>query len=77
MTEYRDVLEKVGDRAPMPEPAFDRILRRRDQKRRNQRISAGAVGLTATVVLVLTLAQVSADRNVGPITEPTPLPANG
>ena len=77
MTEYRDVLEKVGDRAPMPEPAFERILRRRDQKRRNQRIWAGAVGLTATVALVLTLAQVSADRDVRPVTEPTPLPSNG
>ncbi|MEX1263409.1 MAG: WD40 repeat domain-containing protein [Actinomycetota bacterium] len=77
MTEYRDVLERVGDRAPMPEPAFDRILRRRDRKRRNQRISAGVIGLTVSVALVLALANVSADRGARPIVGPPPLPTNG
>ena len=77
MTEYRDVLERVGDRAPMPEPAFDRILRRRDRKRRNQRISAGVIGLTVSVALVLALADVSADRSSRPLTVPTTLPSNG
>jgi len=77
MTEYRDVLERVGDRAPMPEPAFDRILRRRDRKRRNQRISAGVVGLAVSVALVLALVNVSAKRGLRPIGVPTPLPSNG
>ena len=77
MTEYRDVLERVGDRASMPEPAFDRILRRRDRKRRNQRISAGVVGLAVSVALVLALVNVSAERGLRPIEVPTPLPSNG
>ena len=77
MTDYRDVLERLGDRAPMPEPAFDRILRRRDEKRRNKRISAGVAGLTVSAALVLALTQVSVDRGATPVEIPTPLPSNG
>jgi Tol biopolymer transport system component len=77
MSSYRDVLERVGDRAQMPEPAFDRMLRRRDKKRRNQRISAGVVGLGVLLALVLGLTQVSANRTPRPLEVPKRLPSNG
>jgi Tol biopolymer transport system component len=77
MSSYRDVLERVGDRAQMPEPAFDRMLRRRDKKRRNQRISARAIALTILLALVLGLAHVSANRGSTPAKFPKRLPSNG
>jgi len=40
-----DVLERFAPLFEAPEPSFDRFLRRRDRKRRNQRISAGVVGI--------------------------------
>ena len=56
MSEYKDLLERIGDQAPMPEPAFDRLVRHQERRRRNRRISAGVVGLIVTAVLVLALA---------------------
>ncbi len=49
MSEYRPSLERIRLRVPMPEPAMERMLRRRDRTRRNQRI---ATVLTALVIAV-------------------------
>lgn len=49
MSEYRTVLERVQRRAHMPEPAMERLLRRRDRRLRNQRIAAAVVGLVVAV----------------------------
>lgn len=49
MSEYRTVLERVQRRVQMPEPAMERLLRRRDRRLRNQRISAALVGLGVAV----------------------------
>lgn len=76
MTELRDILERVGDRVPMPEPAFDRILLRRARRRRNQRLSAGVVALILTAVLILGLTQIDPGRGRRPATAPT-VPTNG
>jgi dipeptidyl aminopeptidase/acylaminoacyl peptidase len=40
----------VGVQAP-PQPSFERLLRRRDRKRRNQRIRAGVLGVAIAVVV--------------------------
>jgi dipeptidyl aminopeptidase/acylaminoacyl peptidase len=45
MNEYRTVLKETVDRFPAPELPLQRVLRRLDRRRRNQRIVAGAVGL--------------------------------
>src|SRR3989304_716830 len=45
MNEHRDLFENVGERFAFPDQAFERLARRRDRKRRNQRIAAGAVGM--------------------------------
>jgi hypothetical protein len=49
MTEYRTVLERAGSNAPQPNLELERILRRRDRKRRNQRFAAGVVGVAVFV----------------------------
>ena len=45
-------LERIAHRVDVPEPAYERMLRRRDHNRRSQRIGAGAVGITVFVAMV-------------------------
>jgi hypothetical protein len=53
MTSNSDpTLERIARRVSVPEPAYERLLRRRDRKRRNQRITAGVVGIAVFVVAV-------------------------
>jgi hypothetical protein len=52
VTEYRSVLERAGSNAPPLDLQLERILRRRDRKRRNQRIAAGVVGIAFFVAAV-------------------------
>ena len=52
MTEYRSLLERAGSNAPPPDLQLERVLRRRDRKRRNQRIAAGVVGIAVFVAAV-------------------------
>jgi hypothetical protein len=47
-----DTLERIAHRIPVPEPAYERLLRRRDRKRRNQRIAAGVVGIAVFVAAI-------------------------
>src|SRR5512134_2945299 len=77
MSEYRDELERIGDRAAMPEPAFDRMLYRRERRDRTRRISAGVLGLAITAGLVLALASSHSGMARRPATEPTPIGSNG
>src|SRR5436853_811137 len=76
MSEYKDLLERIGDQAPMPEPAFDRLVHHQERRRRNRRISAGVVGLIVTAVLVLALASSRRAAAPQPLT-PTPAGSNG
>ena len=76
MSEYKDLLERIGDRAPMPEPAFDRMVHRQERRRRNRRISAGVVGVLVTAVLVLALASSRRVAAPQPL-KPTPAGSNG
>ncbi len=52
MNEYRSLLERVVRPVSMPEPAMERMLRRRDRKRRNQRVTAAIVALAVAAVAV-------------------------
>ncbi len=52
MNETRELLERVGGRFTFPERAFEALQRRRDRKRRNQRIAAGAVGIAIFVAAI-------------------------
>ncbi|MGA9160888.1 MAG: hypothetical protein WB297_08515, partial [Actinomycetota bacterium] len=67
MTEYRSVLERAGSNAPPPDLQLERVLRRRDRKRRNQRIAAGVVGIAVFVAAVWIVTGVgSLDRSQAP-----------
>jgi hypothetical protein len=69
-----DVLERYAPVIDAPQPAFEDFLRRRDRKRRNQRIAAGAVGIAffAAAVWVVTTGG-SFDRGLTPaVPGPTP-----
>jgi hypothetical protein len=64
VTEYRSVLERAGSNAPPPDLQLERVLRRRDRKRRNQRIAAGVVGIAVFVAAIWIVTSVSSlDRS--------------
>ena len=78
MNETRDLLERVGERFAFPDEAFERLERRRDRKRRNQRIAAGAVGIAVFVAAIWAIATGSpSDRTQPAVTGPTVPPAPG
>ena len=52
MTEYRNVLERELERLAPPRIPVDRLVRRRDRKRRNQRIAAGLVAVAVFVAAI-------------------------
>ena len=67
MTEYRSVLERAGSNAPPPDLQLERVLRRRDRKRRNQRIAAGVVGIAVFVAAAWIVTSAgSLDRSQAP-----------
>jgi hypothetical protein len=67
MSDLRTILERgVGGATPPPD-GFERMLRRRDRKRRNQRITAGVVGIAVFVAAVWIVTSIgSFDRKQTP-----------
>jgi Tol biopolymer transport system component len=55
MNDTRRLIEQVGEGAPFPSDAFERMLRRRDRKRRNQRLVAASVGIAVFVAAIVVL----------------------
>jgi hypothetical protein len=66
-------LERIARRVPVPEPAYERLLRRRDRRHRNQRITAGIVGIAIFAAAVWIVATAgSLERTQTPsVTGPT------
>lgn len=59
-----DRAEQAARKVPLPDGRLDDLLRRRDRKRRNQRIAAGVVGMVVFVVAVwITTSGFSLDRS--------------
>jgi WD40-like Beta Propeller Repeat len=52
MIDERERYERAFQQFRMPEPAWDRLVDRRDRKRRNKRIAAGVVGIGVFVATV-------------------------
>jgi hypothetical protein len=52
MTDHTKLIERLGERYGVPDLSTDHLLRRRDRKRRNQRIAAGVVGIAFFVAAV-------------------------
>jgi Tol biopolymer transport system component len=51
MSEYRDTLERELERLSSPRIPLDRLARRRDRKRRDQRIRAGVLGIAIAIAV--------------------------
>lgn len=75
MANARTALERVGDRVPVPQPAFDRFVRRRDRKVRNRRIAAGVVGMIVFAAGVIAFASVIRAGSPHRPADETPSPA--
>ena len=69
----RTTLERIADRVPVPEPALDRLLRRRDRKQRNRRISAAVVAIALALLSLATLMR-AFGGTPKPAIQPTPVP---
>ena len=52
MIDEREIVRVAVERLAPPEPAYERLVERRDRKRRNQRIAAGVVGIAVFVAAV-------------------------
>jgi Tol biopolymer transport system component len=79
MTETRPELERITRQVPVPEPAFERLLARRDRNQRNRRIAAGAMGLAlafALVAGVIGASLMGVDDAPRPATTVRPLPGS-
>jgi Tol biopolymer transport system component len=53
VTYEHDLVDRAVQPLSPEEPAFEGLLRRRDRRRRNQRLAAGAVGLAIGIAVVL------------------------
>jgi hypothetical protein len=64
MSDPRSLLERESRRFIQQDGAFERLVRRRDRKRRNQRIAAGVVGIAVFVAAVwIVTSGLSLDRS--------------
>jgi Tol biopolymer transport system component len=74
MADLQTLVRNEMDRAGSPSYSLDDLGRRRDRKRRNQRITAGVVGIVIALLSLATLARafLGAER---PAIEPTPPPS--
>jgi hypothetical protein len=77
VSEYRSVLERAATHAPEPDLPLERVLRRRDRRRRNQRITAGVVGIAVFVAVAWIVTGRFFDRAQTPMNRPTQTPTIG
>ena len=69
-----DVLERFQPLFEAPEPSFEGFVRRRDRKRRKQRIAAGVVGFAVFLAAIALVALSPIDRSETPLGGGEPQP---
>jgi hypothetical protein len=69
-----DVLERFQPLFEAPEPSFEGFVRRRDRKRRKQRIAAGVVGFAVFLAAIALVALSPTDRSATPLGGGEPQP---
>ena len=72
MTEYTKLIERLGERYGVPDLSTDQLLNRRDRKRRNQRISAGVVGIAVFVLAAIGFARLLGSERTPASGTPSP-----
>jgi Tol biopolymer transport system component len=71
----REIVRVAVERLAPPEPAYERLVERRDRNRRNKRITAGVVGIAVFVTAVwIVTSGGSFNRTQQPAIRPTPTP---
>ena len=68
-------LQRIASRVPVPEPAYDRLLRRRDRKERNRRLSAAALAIAVAILSIAGLIRAFGNSE-RPATQPTLFPTS-
>jgi hypothetical protein len=68
----REIVRRAVERQTLPEPAYERLLRRRDRKRRNERLTAAVVAIAVFVGAMWFLAERFSDRTPTPASRPKP-----
>jgi hypothetical protein len=71
MSPSREVVDRLGRRFPDMDDPFERLVRRRDRKRRNQRIGAGVVAVLIALAAAGAFARAITFHG-GPADEPIP-----
>jgi hypothetical protein len=67
MSDLKELLDREARLVDADPEALESVLRRRDRKRRNQRIAAGVVGMAVFVVVVLVVGTLGfSERTQGP-----------
>ncbi len=69
MSEYKTRFERASVRFQAPDLSFEGLLLRRDRKRRNQRIAAGAVGFAVAIVGIVAAAALARSTSSSPVTQ--------
>ena len=55
MIDERELVRRAVEALAPPEPSFERLLRRRDRKERNRRLSAGGIAIVLALVSLVAL----------------------
>ena len=57
MSSSPQTLERISRRVPVPQPAYERLMRRRDRKQRNRRIGSAVLALVIATVMAVVVAK--------------------
>jgi hypothetical protein len=77
MIEERESYEQAFQQFQMAEPAWDRLVGRRDRKRRNQRIGAGVIGIAVFVAAIWVFGTRVGQETTTPAKPATVAPGDG
>lgn len=75
MSDPRSLLERESGRFIQADGAFERLVRRRDHKRRNQRVAAGVLGIAVFAFAAIGFIRLLGSEResvIGPATSPSP-----
>lgn len=75
MTPNNDLLDHAIELFGAPDRSFERLIRRRDRKERNRRVSAAVLAIVLTVLSIAGLMRAFRNSEL-PATEPTPTPVD-
>ena len=73
MNDSNRTLERIAQRVPVPEPAYERLLGRRHRRDRNRRVSAAVLVIALALLSIAGLAR-AFGGSTRPVSQPSPTP---